>query len=677
MKKTLKSDSLFNWKLCFCVSLLMLFLAVAFFSCSNSSISTGKWKASYTPEYKSVNIEKDTKLVFNNIYASYKWNGQLITSKDYQNNSVNVSSSSDKFGKASVLQVTYTDSKLPTLIQSFYIYPDKDYILTEFTIEGTVEIFSDYMAPVNIDNAGQLLGTGDNRALFIPFDNDCWIRYQSHPLAFDSLRSYEVTSIFNNDSRNGLVIGSVEHDNWKTGIDIGKSSKENIGSIVCYGGVADSLTRDSKSHGTLTGKQIKSPKILIGYFQDWRNGLEEYGHANAVIAPPKAWNKAVPFGWNSWGVLQFKLTYVKALEVSDFFKNNLQNNNFINPEKAVVIGLDSGWNRFTEEELKAFVQKCKENGQVAGIYWTPFTDWGKNPERTVEDVPEYKYKDLYIHANGKPQELDGAYAVDPTHPAIEQKMKITSELFRRCGFEYVKMDFMTHGAMEADSWYKKDIRTGIQAYNYGMKLLNKYFGDMYLNLSISPIFPAHHAQSRRIACDAWNKIKDTEYTMNAVSYGWWIDNVYQYNDADHIVLQEATDGENRARVTSSVITGLYIAGDDFSKEGSAEGKNKAKKYLTNADVNAIATGRSFQPVEGNGTKSEHQFMRKDSEGNLYYVIFNYSEENITMNIPFDRIGLDSSLSYSARELWRGENIDLKSSLTIPAKDVVLIKISKK
>ena len=38
--------------------------------------------------------------------------------------------------------------------------------------------------------------------------------------------------------------------------------------------------------------------------------------------------------------------------------------------------------------------------------------------------------------------------------------------------------------------------------------------------------------------------------MNAVSYGWWQDLVYQYNDADHIVLKDATEGENRARITS-------------------------------------------------------------------------------------------------------------------------------
>jgi alpha-galactosidase len=361
------------------------------------------------------------------------------------------------------------------------------------------------------------------------------------------------------------------------------------------------------------------------------------------------------------------------MEVSDFFKQNLQEKGFINQNNTVYIGLDSGWNRFSEEELKAFVEKCKANGQVAGIYWTPFTDWGKNPENIVHDATEYKYKDVYIYADGKPQELDGAYAIDPTHPAIEKRMKVTSDLFRRCGFEYVKMDFMTHGAMEGDRWYNPTIQTGIQAYNYGMKLLNKYFGDMYVNLSISPTFPAQYAQSRRIACDAWNKIKDTEYTMNAVSYGWWIDKVYQYNDADHVVLKDATEGENRARVTSAVITGVYIVGDDFSEAGSEEGKMKSLKFFTNRNINAITTGVSFKPVEGNGDKSENQFVRVDDNG-VYYVCFNYGEEDIYVNIPLDRIGLEATKDYAAVELWGDRLVDTKKPLPVPAKDVVVVLI---
>ncbi|MBQ5721920.1 MAG: alpha-galactosidase, partial [Bacteroidaceae bacterium] len=505
------------------------------------------------------------------------------------------------------------------------------------------------------------------------------IRYRSCPLTFDELTSYEVTAVYNNDNRHALVVGSVEHDNWKTAVVMGRGNAHNIGSLKCYGGVADKTTRDSKPHGTLRGITIKSPKILFGCFDDWRLGMEEYASANATVAPPKAWDKAVPFGWNSWGALQFKLRYPKALEVSDYYARHLQPNHFANRDNLVYIGLDSGWNIFSEEELKDFVDRCKANGQVAGVYWTPFTDWGKNPERKIRELPGCKYKDVYLYANGKPQELDGAYALDPTHPAVEAMMKKTSELFHRVGFEYVKMDFMTHGAMEADKWHNPAIQTGIQGYNYGMKLLDKYFGDMYMNLSISPIFPAHYAQSRRIACDAWNKIKDTEYTLNALSYGWWMDRIYQYNDPDHIVLREATDGENRARVTSGVITGIFIAGDDFSAEGPEEVKEKAMKYLTNAEVNAIANGEAFRPVYGNGEKSECQFVRIDGEDKAYYAVFNYTEEEQKTTTPLSDLGLDASSSYEAKELWTGNRMTFKGEIqvTLPPSDVALFSITRR
>ncbi len=644
---------------------------------SEKEVKVGGWCIRYDAQGKGVDIRKGTKSICEDLYASYRLSGKDITSRSYARCAVSTEKIRDSFGKGYRYQVTYTDAEYPTLVHSFYLYPEHDYLLTECTLESKEVIASNHVAPVNMDKVPGILNQGENnRALFVPFDNDKWIRYQSHPLTFDRLTSYEVTAVFNNDDRHALVVGSVEHDIWKTAVSIGKGTLYNIGSLSCYGGVADEQTRDSKPHGAVDGTRIKSPKVFVGYFADWRVGLETYAQANAVVAPPRKWEGAVPFGWNSWGALQFDLTYPKAVEVSDFFMQHIQNNAFKNPDGIVYIGLDSGWNSFKEEDLQAFVDRCKANGQKAGTYWTPFTDWGRNPEATFDSDPKYKFKDVYLYANGKPQELDGAYALDPTHPAVEASMKKMSERFRRLGFEYVKMDFMTHGAMEADKWYRPEIHTGIQGYNYGMQLLESYFNDMYLNLSISPVFPAHYAQSRRIACDAWNKIKDTEYTLNALSYGWWQDKVYRYNDADHIVLRDATEGENRARVTSGVITGVYIAGDDFSAGGKEEDKAKARKFLTNARVNALATGVAFRPVNGNGAQSENEFVRIDSRGNAQLAVFNYSENELRTTVSLDRIGLNPFKEYKTTELWSGKETRAKGtmSVVVPAKDVLVFEI---
>lgn len=635
------------------------------------------WKIVYDKTSRTVRLKKAADVDLQ-LFASYKWNGKLVTTKDYASNALVVKPVRDAFGKGSLIQVTYRDEQLPTLVQSFYQYAGKDYLLTDFTLEArSGDIASNYMAPVNLTDMTQALGDGEKRALFIPFDNDKWIRFQSHPLDFSSLTSYEATAVFNGATRQGLVVGSVEHDFWKSAVIMNKESNGTAYTLTCYGGAADETTRDLLPHGAKEGHVIRSPKALVGVFADWRTGMDAYGTANATITPRRPWKKPMPIGWNSWGVLQFNLNYQKALEVSDFFHDNLQPNHFANKDGEVVIGLDSGWDSFSEEQLKDFVQHCKANGQIAGIYWTPFTDWGKRPDANIKEAPEYAFKDVYLYANGQPQDIDGAYAIDPTHPAIEARMKKVADLFHRCGFQYVKVDFMAHGAINADKWYDPKVKSGIAAYNYGMQLLDKYFGDMYINLSIAPIFPAQYAQSRRIACDAWNKIKDTEYTLNAVSYGWWINHIYQFNDADHVVLQQASEGENRARVTSAVITGLFITGDDFSKGGSEEGKTKAKQFLTNAEVNAAAMGRSFRPVEGTGERSEDQFVLTDTKGNTYYAVFNYTENPRSIQLPLKRLGLDPAKQYSVRDLWSHTDVNAGQTFNVPAKDVLFLKINSR
>ena len=56
-------------------------------------------------------------------------------------------------------------------------------------------------------------------------------------------------------------------------------------------------------------------------------------------------------------------------------------------------------------------------------------------------------RDIKEHVN-----LSG-YTLDPIHPAIEISMNRISDLFHRCGFQYVKLDFLTHGRMKADNIY--------------------------------------------------------------------------------------------------------------------------------------------------------------------------------------------------------------------------------
>ena len=571
------------------------------------------------------------------------------------------------------------------LEQVLYFYPGQDYFLTEVIVRSPSEVSSRYMAPVVAATPVSLPVPGNNKIVFVPFDNDAWVRYGS--LDMDTtVTSYEVTAIFNGESRNGLVIGSVEHDTWKTGITVKATNGKSIDNLECFAGVTSGLTRDVLPHGLVSGKELKSPKILVGFFDDWRDGLDQYARANAAIAPPRTWANGTPFGWNSWGAMQVKVNYEGAVDVSDFIKQELQPRGFEN-NGTTYIDLDSFWDNFTDEQLKQFADHCIANGQVPGIYWSPFADWGKYPDGGMNGS-EYRYKDAYLYANGKEQELDGAYAIDPTHPGTKKRIDYFADRFLKAGFRYVKLDFMGHGALEADSHYDKSVTTGIQAYNAGLKYLVEKLGtEMYIALSIAPAFPSQYGHSRRISCDAWGNIGSPEYMLNSLSFGWWLDKVYTFNDADHLVLYDFSEGENRARITSGVITGIYMLGDNFSRKGSFTGEMKAReqalKFAANPDINDIArTGRSFKPVEGYRASSEtgaEPVFTYETTDHVYWVAFNYSESDRTEKIDLQRIGLNPEKEYTAKELWQQNQLRItdQTDVTVPAKDVRLYRINKK
>lgn len=637
--------------------------ALAACACTRpSAVSTAGWRLSYD---KGVDIVYRGDTIAKGSWAEYALNGDTMKSGNYEHTTFKKQRIDDRYGRGVSWTLTMSGRDMPQLVRTFRLYDG--FMLTDIALETDSTVSTSYMAPLVTRHTGDMIKGPMKRAVFVPYDNDKWIRYASSAQAGDSLRSYEVTCVYDAEGRQGLVAGAIEHDTWKNAVELTDGRR----SMKLYSGAADELTRDVKGHGAVCSARPRSAVMMLGCYDDWRDGMEHFADLNAVTTLPRRWDSAVPVGWNSWGALQFGVNHDNATEVAKFLADSLMPRSFHNADGLIYTGLDSGWDSFKETELKDFADRCKAMHQVPCIYWTPFTDWAKNPERQVDAMPEYKYKDIYLYADGKPQELDGAYAIDPTHPAVRAMMEKTARLFRRCGYRYVKMDFMTHGRMEADSWYCKDITTGTQAYNYGMHLIDSIFSDMYINLSISPLFPAQYAQSRRIACDAWNKIKDTEYTMNALTWGWWLDRVYSYNDADHVVLRDATEGENRARVTSAVITGMFITGDDFSIKGDSTAKARAVSMLGNERVNALIDGRAFRPLNADDDRSEHMFVRAEQDGRVCLAVFNYGDEPMTFSLPVERLPMQKGTEYKVQELWSGETVDSRNSVTLPSKDAMI------
>jgi len=573
--------------------------------------------------------------------------------------------------------VTAQGVGVPTMKQ-YFTFDQNDSFLTRVAVVGS-SLSANWMGPVVVSTTGGVnLGvTNDNRALFVPFDNDGFVTYNAMPINSSST-SYEVAAFYDNTTRNGLVVGSVTHDTWKSGVYF-NGANHKLDQMNVFGGATSPW--DVAPHGYLSGSTISSPTMFVGFGTDWRTTMENYAAENAKALPRLPWTNGVPFGWNSWGVIQTAINYADAIAVSDFFHTNLQVRGFAN-NGTVYINLDSYWSNLSNSQLQQFAAYCHANGQKAGIYWTPFVYWGtaaQGSNSMITGSSTYLWSSAYLRtASGAVQTVDGGIAVDPTHPGVEQLIQYYVNLFTYFGFDYLKSDFLSHGALEGVH-YDPNVTTGIQAYNVGMSnILSQINGRMFLSESIAPLFPYQYGHARRIACDAYTSlISNTAYTMNSVSYGWWLDDLYQFNDPDMMVFNGygASTNENQSRLISDAVTGIFLDGDDLTTAG---GQAAAQMCLTNAAINHVASvGQTFTPVEGNtGSDASSIFVRQENASAWSIAVFNYTATATNESVDLSRAGLTAT-NYLATDLWAGTTSTVSNSFTVSlnSKQAKLFRLS--
>ncbi|ACT93092.1 CBM35 domain-containing protein [Dyadobacter fermentans] len=624
-------------------------------------------------------------------FATANSNAVFNSTTGYTSRTYTSTPVTDQFGSGTRHVITSTGSGQLEMQQVFYTYSNKNHFYTELILNGS-GANSYKMTPLT-SNAVNIHSGGDRRALFVPFDNDKWVRYEAKEIGYANFTSSEAGAIYDNTSRKGLLVGSVEHEVWKTGVNLaGEGRTETSFISVIAGWTNENVTRDKRGHGWVSvGQQsCKSPRIMVGYHSDWRAGLEEYGKANALAEPRYIfeWTAATPFGWNSWGAIQANLDLLKAKSVVDFFANDVPA--FRNGDNTLYVDLDSYWDNLAPggingdfSQLNEFANYCKSKGLKPGIYWAPFVDWGKS-NRPMEGST-YNYEDVWTKVNGAPLDLDGAYALDPTHPGTKARIALLIGKFKACGFEMIKIDFLAHASLEADSFYEPGVHTGMEAYKIGMEYLTDQLdGSMLVYAAISPnLATGRYAHMRRIACDAYKDMGETAYTLNSTNYGWWQNQIYQYIDADHIVFGTETAGENRARLASAIVTGTIITGDDYASEGAW--KVTSQTLLQNADLLHLAKdGKAFRPVEGNTGWDPNALFVKTIGAQHYLAVFNYGSEPQTFNVNLARAGLNASASYNTKELFSGEDPSARKAATtaqgtltlnIPGQDVALVRLT--
>ncbi|WP_051236393.1 carbohydrate-binding protein [Paenibacillus pinihumi] len=631
------------------------------------AISNGTYTVTYNTNTGLSAYDWNGSRIATGVYSTVKLGTSVLANTDYTHHNFSMSSiESVNDGHGTGIKVVIENKKngLPTMKQIYHVYENLPYFVASQEVQSSSTIETNNMAPIVINAAGGVdLGSyGDNRVLITPFDNDMWSRYQARSMnTYLNAHRYissEVTAIYDNSSRKGLVVGSITHDTWKTGISWG-GSNNRLNQLNVFGGFTSvEQTHDTIAHGAISGTTLKSPQIFVGYYDDYRNGMEGYGRANAAVAPPLAFGpdipQGVPFGWNSWGAYAHELSFSKVVDVSNFFKDYLQDNSF-NNNGNVYINLDSYWDWLSPQELADVADIIRDNGQKPGIYDGPFVYWGDNMQQTVEGTNgQYTYGDIVLrdYSGNILPKVDGAYAIDPTHPGAKMRTQALYNRFLSLGFEYIKIDFLSHASFEGKH-YDPNVKTGIQAYNQGLAFINQVLdGKMFISASIAPLFPSQYAHARRISCDIYGSLDSTEYQLNNLTYGWWQNGtIYHYTDPDYMTLEKGGSLNGaQSRVTAAAISGtVFLNSDNVSKPIAQQ---YMQTLLTNPRINELAAkGKAFRPIEGNtGTASTDQFILKD--GNDYYLaVFNFTHSPVTKTVNLARAGISGASSYTVQDLW--------------------------
>ena len=648
------------------------------------------------------NLVRPCEVVIGDFHASVKLKDETdaIDSINYATRTVQTTGNETR--------IVHTDSRYPQMTQVFKA--DSKNIKTHLVIEDATDPLStNHMVPIKLKEGARvrmgLGGVDSNRVLRMPSFQPNGARWSFTTERDVSLRSYNVTAFYENSSRKGLIIGAVTHKNWRTGIDLtlGSLDPGPLTELTVTSGVA--AERDIMEHGYLSGNEIRSATVVMGVYDDFRLGLEDYADEVKRIQPKlasaselEAWDNTT-FSWKTWGKGSKRraLTYANVLEVLDFTEK-LKDQGFANKGGYAIVAMAGQFRDvFTPAQWLTFADECVARGLLPGWYLQPWLLLDEaDLDEPIYDGATYTFRDITTKdSDGDPLGItrpDGIkYALDPTHPGTRARIDKQMDWAIEKGFRWLRMDFTYFGSLEG-VYHDTSITTGIQAYNSGMKYItDKAGGKIHINLAISPYFPHNTGHSRRISGDVYHSISDVEYELNALAGGWWLGNgvLYEYLDPGVVDFHPTRDDAemSRTKVNSAAITGMLQADDDWNK---ARFRGLAEEYYLNSDVLAlIGKARSFMPVDlASGRGAPDSFVHHEDGadgGTTYYAVFNYSTSAATKTVTADRFipddWNDPQYEYAFYELWDKTTTIRKPGATwdleLPARGSKIYKIARR
>jgi hypothetical protein len=657
----------------------------------------------------------------------------LFESDQFSQHTITTSSIADLHGKGTLIKLVHTTTNKPLqLVQCIQVYQTQPFILISAQAIGSnTKVTTNNFSPLTIipAKAGRFIFPGKRPLITdYPFDNDSWVDViaQPWPLKGQSVSgiSYELASVYDDQSLQGFVVGSVVHDFWKTGIRYGTGVKQGvIDSLIVFGGVAtkdnpalpDSYggkdgTHDYMAHGAQAGDTVFSPVLYLAASNDLRNDLAGFGAVVKKTAGAQTWSQPVPVYWNSFGV-EGVLGCTKKMMPDDVrtvsgFLHSLDN---LNKYSRPVLSIDSyDQDIFSTDVLKAVGYFGEQQGQQMGFYFIPFAlwTWKNNIDNATLTGTHHALHDVILRDSSGQyipyKDGDwGAFPIDPTHPATRAYIIGQLTKAKAINAKFLKIDFLTAGALESAARYNPAIRSGLQAYNYGMQLLKHLCdsilgSDIFISQAISPLFPHQYAHTRFLSTDVYSHLRNdlpgfphygsTCASLISATHFWWTQgSLWPYSNMDVVVMKNfqnnaaITEQDVKVRLYAMMVMGSLLGdGSDYRKEAEAA---RAKKYLNNPAIcEYFSKPKAFTPLHFPEGQSQSQQLIYYLPGDtLLLAAFNF-DLNEKYTATFNRQQLQwKNEVYELYDFLTGKAIgriekgQKELSVTVDTRDAVVVK----
>lgn len=572
--------------------------------------------------------------------------GRAIDTRTAKYKGTETQEKTDPFGPHLLLTSRFEASFL-ILLRHIRLYASGEIsVQLELRDKRNAQVRTRYLAPIDAPYPAKsgkpLFLSLDQKMLLVPYDNDMWARYES-AVPRPGRTGYDVTAIYDAQTLEGLVVGAVDFDVWKNAISW---STHDARAFTAYCGAADAATHDTLPHGTVSGKSVSSARFFLYWCGNIKTGMERFGRICTAYCPPRPWNGKAIFGWNSFSALGLGLKLSHWEEAGRFIREELPE--FRDEDGVSYINLD-GCFGMSRKEIRRIVDELHSRGQKAGWYAAPCIAMS-----FMQKLPLIRSMLLKDDRGNPLPPADGSLPLDVTHPLWEGYARKQIRDVLELGFDYIKLDFLSHAGVEG-CHYRKEF-TGRMALNHAYRIIedeiSKAGREIFVSLSIAPLFPYYLGNARRCCCDSFGHIEDTRYVLNALNFAWWTNGtLYRFNDPDHLALYRSvidgrditTEAEARSRYLSGVISGtLMILSDNYGPVGNgdeiAAARQRTKVLANNPKLNALARlGKAFVPVELASDTTPYYTLSHG--GRHFAAIFNFSGQKQTLGFRAHRGGL--------------------------------------